>query len=212
MSNWKEAQKAEIESWNIPDPIKRKEKIEREVARYPKMRREMGLHLIDLTNKFVVEIGGGPIGVIADLHCARKQIVDPLTEEYKKYWSCPYHIKGVGEALPFKNDEIDLVVITNALDHCQSPEIVLWEIKRVLRPGGWLAIHNTINLASIHPHPGHLLNLDEFWFHDQIDSDFETVHELTFKNDGLRYGWVKYDGRTGQPAWAGLYRKATGYK
>jgi len=209
--SWNEAQKAEADSWLIRDPEKRREKIEREIARYPKMRKEMGLNLIDLTNKFVLEIGGGPIGIIADLHCKRKVILDPLTDEYKKYWPCAYHLKGVGESIPFSNGEVDVVVITNALDHCQSPEIVIFEIKRVLRAGGWLAIHNTIDLASIHRHPAHLKNIDEFWFHNLIDEDFETVHELTFRKDGLRYGWVSYQGKVGQPAFAGLYRKVTGY-
>lgn len=210
-NNWKEAQEVEVETWNIPDPQKRAEKIERETARYPKLRREMGVHLIDTYDKRILEVGGGPIGVITDIPAKKKFILDPLTEEYRRYWSCPYHVKGVGEAIPLETDSIDLVVVTNALDHCQTPEIVIHEVKRVLRAGGWLAVHNCINLASIHPHPGHLLNLDEWWFHHQIDDEFETVHELTYRKDGLRYGWVKYEGKTGQPAWAGLYRKTTGY-
>lgn len=209
--SWKDAQVAEIESWNISDAKARREKIERETARYPLLRRQMGLQLVDLTEKFVLEIGGGPIGVIADLHCGRKVILDPLADKYKKYWPCPSHAKGVGEAIPFESGEVDVVVITNALDHCQSPEMVLHDVDRVLRPGGWLAVHNAIDLAAIHEHDGHIINLDEFWFHNQIDSGFETVHELTFRKDGLRYGWVNYDGKVGQPSWAGLYRKVTGY-
>ena len=211
MTTWDEAQKAEVSSWNIPEPDKRREKIERETARYPLLRRQMGIDLLDLSNKFVVEVGGGPIGTIADLPCKRKVVLDPLTEQYKKYWPCPHHLKGVGEAIPFQPGEVDVVVITNALDHCQTPEIVLHEALRVLRPGGWLAVHNAIDLASIHPHEGHRLNLDEFWFHNQIDSNFETIHELTFRKDGLRYGHILYNGRRGQPAWCGLYRKCTGY-
>lgn len=187
------------------------EKIERETARYPKIRRDIGLDLINLRNKFVVEVGGGPVGVIADIRCARKEIVEPLTETYKEYWPCPYHVPGVGEALPYGNGEVDVVVITNALDHCQRPEIVLWEVKRVLRPGGWLALENCTNLAAIHPHEGHRFNLDEDWLHGIIDSDFETVQEMNFKKDEYRYGWVKYEGIIGQPAFCGLYRKVTGY-
>ena len=211
MKNWQEAQISESESWLIKEPKKRREKIEREIVRYPKMIEEMGLNLIDLSNKKVLEIGGGSIGIIANLHCGEKTILEPLTKDYKKYWTCPYHIVGVGEAIPFKNGEIDVVVITNALDHCQTPEIVIYEIKRVLRAGGWLAVHNAIDLAAIHPHPAHTRNLDEFWFHNIIDTDFETVHELTFRKNGLRYGWISYERKIGQPAWAGLYRKVTGY-
>jgi len=207
---WEDAQKAEKSSWLIEDPIKRREKVEREVARFPKIRKQMGLHLIDLTDKFVLEIGGGPIGIIADLHCGAKVILDPLTEDFKKFWYCPYHVEGVGEDIPL-GQIIDVVVISNTLDHCRNPYLVLREVKRVLKPGGWLAAHNCINLKSIHPHPAHRFNLDEWWFHNIIDKEFETVHELTFVKDGLRYGWVSYQGRRGQPAWAGLYRKCSDY-
>lgn len=208
---WEDAQEAEKSSWLIGDSTKRKEKVEREVARFPRIRKQMGLHLIDLTDKFVLEIGGGPIGIIADLHCGEKVILDPLTEDFKKFWPCPYHIEGVGESIPFKDSEVDVVVISNTLDHCQRPEQVLGEVKRVLRAGGWLAVCSCINLAAVHPHPAHRLNLDEWWFHNIIDNEFETVHELTFAKDGLRYGWVLFEGRVGQGAFAGLYRKVTGY-
>jgi len=208
---WEDAQKAEKSSWLIEDPIKRREKVEREIARFPRIREQMGFHLIDLADKFVLEIGGGPIGIIADLHCGEKMILDPLTEDFKRFWPCPYHIEGVGEAIPFRDGEVDVVVISNTLDHCQRPEVVLEEAGRVLRAGGWLAIYSCINLAAIHSHPAHRLNLDEWWFHNIIDEEFETVHELTFARDKLRYGWVLFEGRRGQPAWAGLYRKTTGY-
>jgi len=208
---WEDAQEAEKSSWLIKNPIKRKEKVEREIARFPRIRKQMGLHLIDLMDKFVLEIGGGPIGIIADLHCGKKVILDPLTEDFKRFWPCPYHIEGVGEAIPFKGGEVDVVVISNTLDHCQRPENVLEEAERVLRAGGWLAVHSCINLAAVHPHPAHRLSLDEWWFHNIIDEEFETVHELTFARNGLRYGWVSFEGRVSQPAWAGLYRKVVGY-
>lgn len=210
-ANWQSAQEAEISTWNIPDEVARLEKIERETARYPKLIKDMGLDRIDLRNKRILEIGGGPVGVIADIHCAHKVILDPLADEYKTYFECPYHVRGVGEALPFESGSFDIVLISNALDHCQSPEIVLWEAKRVLRAGGWLAMVNCTYLKYIHKHPGHIHSLDEMWFHNLIDTDFETVHESTFKRDGYRYGWVKYHGIVGQPAWAGLYRKTSGY-
>jgi SAM-dependent methyltransferase len=209
--NWKSAQKAEKASWNIEDEATRIEKIERETARYPKLRIDMGLDRIRTDNKILLEIGGGPIGVIYDMPAKQKYIVEPLTEEYKEYWPCPYHMSALGEDLPFDDEQIDLVLISNALDHCEDPQEVLEEVKRVLRPGGFLAVNNCTDLASIHKHPGHLINIDEFWFHNQIDADFETVHELTFRRNGYRYGWVKYDGKVGQPAWVGLYRKVTGY-
>lgn len=212
MSKWEDAQKAESESWLIPDEVLRLEKLERELIRYPRIREEIGLNLIDTSNKFILEIGGGPVGVIADIPARKKVVLEPLTPEFSEFYECPYHLKGIGENIPFVDGEVDVVVITNALDHCSDPEKVLSEVLRVLRPGGFLAIHNCINLASIHKHEGHRLNLDEDWFHNIIDSSFETVKESTFRKNGLRYGHILYKGKRGQPAFAGLYRKCIGYE
>lgn len=208
---WEDAQEAEKSSWMIENLVRRKEKIERETARYPRMRKQMGLHLIDLADKFVLEIGGGPIGIIADLYCKDKVILDPLAEDFMEYWPCPYHLRGKGEDIPFDDSEIDAVVISNALDHCVFPSVVLKEIERVLKPGGWLGVFNCIHLATISNHPAHRYDLDDGWFHYMIDTSFETVHELTYLRDGLRYGWKFFNGKVGQPAWAGLYRKVVGY-
>jgi SAM-dependent methyltransferase len=210
----KKKQQAELNSWVLDDVSKRKEKIERETSRYPLLREQMGLNIIDLSDKRILEIGGGPIGVIADVMCKSKVILDPLTEEYSKYWPCPHHLDGFGEDIPFSNDAFDVVVIVNSLDHCFYPEEVLEEVFRVLRPGGWLAIHNTINLASIHKGDYHTINLDENWFHNKLDYDYEIVHELNWTSNKLRYGWITnpYDGKVGQPSIALLARKVKGYE
>ena len=210
-TTWRNAQVAELASWAIADEKKRIEKIEREVVRYPRMRKEMGLDLIDLTTKRVLEIGGGPVGVIASIPCLYKVVVEPLTNDYRKFWPCPYHISGVGEELPFKNGTFDVVVITNALDHCNDPARVLKESLRVLRPGGYLAIYNCLWLKYIHKGDYHQISLDEDFFHNHLSDDFEIVHELSWSKDRLRYGWVKYEGKVGQPAIALLARKVTGY-
>jgi ubiquinone/menaquinone biosynthesis C-methylase UbiE len=45
-------------------------------------------------------------------------------------------IRGRGEHLPFADRSFDLVVCLWVLEHVQSPEDVLTEVHRVLRPGG----------------------------------------------------------------------------
>lgn len=47
---------------------------------------------------------------------------------------------GVGERLPIKNDSMDMVLIMSALAHCASPEVVLREAWRVLRPQGMVCL------------------------------------------------------------------------
>ena len=204
---------AELDSWICKDEETRKRKSEREFARYPKMIKEMGLDLIDTSNKSILEIGCGPIGLISLLDGSIKIGLDPLADKYNKYY--PNLLDdinmriGYGEDIPLADDWMDLIVIPNSLDHCIEPEFVIKECKRVLRPSGWLAVHSCINLASCHPHESHINNISYDLFRKFVDSDFETYHELTFEKNGLRYGWKKFEGKCGIPAFAWLGRLCT---
>jgi len=50
----------------------------------------------------------------------------------------PGDIQGFGEALPFKDEAFDFVVICAVLEHVPEPRVVINEIHRVLRKGGRL--------------------------------------------------------------------------
>lgn len=45
-------------------------------------------------------------------------------------------LRGRGEHLPFTDESFDLIVCLWVLEHLRSPEQVLHEVRRVLRPGG----------------------------------------------------------------------------
>jgi SAM-dependent methyltransferase len=49
------------------------------------------------------------------------------------------YIQAEGEALPFAAGTFELVSCINVVDHARDPAAILAEIRRVLRPGGWLA-------------------------------------------------------------------------
>lgn len=59
---------------------------------------------------------------------------------------------AAGEALPFPGGAFDTVVAWDVLEHVQSPERVLSEIRRVLRPGGTALLTAINRRAWIDPH------------------------------------------------------------
>lgn len=48
------------------------------------------------------------------------------------------HVVAPGAPLPLPNASIDLIVSENTFEHVSNPEAVAAELRRVLRPGGWL--------------------------------------------------------------------------
>jgi ubiquinone/menaquinone biosynthesis C-methylase UbiE len=58
-------------------------------------------------------------------------------------------LRGDGEHLPIVDGSVDVVVLTEVIEHLLQPELAVWEIARVLRPGGALVM--TTNNASEMP-------------------------------------------------------------
>lgn len=201
--------KAELKTWNLKDPIKRAEKIERERVRYPKMLQEMGIDLIDTEEKTVIDIGSGPISVLRFIEARLKIAVDPLIDEYRKLHELDPAIKWWAnkvEDVSLPNGFCDLVICMNALDHFEKPQRAIEVITRVLKAGGFFAVHCCINNAIYAPHLAHVKNLTYELFRSWVDEDFETVHERL-----VRFGWRKYKGKIGQPCFAWLGRKISSY-
>jgi SAM-dependent methyltransferase len=64
--------------------------------------------------------------------------------------------RGQGEGLPFGDATFDVVVLSEVIEHLLEPELTVWEIARVLRPGGVLVM--TTNNASEVPLKSPLVN------------------------------------------------------
>jgi SAM-dependent methyltransferase len=58
-------------------------------------------------------------------------------------------VRGDAEALPFADGTFDAVVWSEVIEHLMRPELAVWEVARVLRPGGHLVM--TTNNASEMP-------------------------------------------------------------
>jgi SAM-dependent methyltransferase len=61
-------------------------------------------------------------------------------------------VYSIAHALPFGDNEFDIVLCTEMLEHVPDPQAVLSEIQRVLRPGGRL-IMTTPFLVPLHEEP-----------------------------------------------------------
>lgn len=102
----------------------------------------------------IIEVGSGPIGILTYLtESENRYAIDPLEDyystvpEFVRFRDAQVnYIKAKGEDLDFEDQKFDLVIMDNVLDHCESPEKVLDEIKRVIKPGGYIYFkQNTYN-------------------------------------------------------------------
>jgi ubiquinone/menaquinone biosynthesis C-methylase UbiE len=98
----------------------------------------------------LAEIGCGPgdvLHAIADQTGARRAIgVDPspvmiarARERHADATALEF-VEGEAEALPFGEDSLDAAVFHTCLCHLANPDLALGEVRRVLRPGGRLAV------------------------------------------------------------------------
>ncbi len=205
---------AEVETWCIEDEDRRHEKLQRERMRHPKLIRDLKLDMLDTHLMDVLEIGGGPCPVTDLLEFRTRMVVDPNTDDYAKYFpvnETEHFTMRVEEMCDDFEERFDLIVCTNALDHVQIPVAAVDRIRKMVRPGGYVAIMCAENNALTNPHPCHIHNLTAKDIHRWMDPEFETVWELTFAKDRYRYGWVEYQGKRGQPAFAILMRNCAGY-
>lgn len=212
MKSYEEIQQEEAKTWNIEDPVQRREKIQREVIRYPLMKKQMGLDLLDTSWMEVWDIGCSATGGVSQvMNCKQRVCIDPLADEYSKYFDTHFFLNKKGEDLKEDLAIPDLIIVTNALDHFDRPEQFLQDLVTYMKPGAYFAHFHAIDNAITHPHPAHQYNVNPQLIRNVLRNDFEECWYLDFQHDGLRYGWFPYLGSVGQPAFSGLYRKTTGY-
>jgi len=101
----------------------------------------------------ILEIGCGPAGAIAFLQSNYLYGVDPLesffsAQESVQAFRNPHacYKEARGENLPFPDNDFDLVILDNVLDHCELPTRVLDEIDRVLRSNGIIFFRQNVYL------------------------------------------------------------------
>ena len=101
----------------------------------------------------VIEIGSGPVGLVAYFPAVERVAVDPLENFYAgnkalaalRNPSVEYR-QGAGEQLPCESGRYDLAIIENCIDHVHDVTAVMGELARVLKPQGVLYL--TVNCRT----------------------------------------------------------------
>jgi ubiquinone/menaquinone biosynthesis C-methylase UbiE len=144
--------------------------IEEEFAlwgRYHQHRHEMRYDLVGKATEKHLSAGS----VVLDIGCGSALVADELADQAVHYIGFDYgghhityaakkyadrqqrlsavFVNGAAEQLPFVGGSVDVVVLSEVIEHLVQPELAVWEIARVLRPGGALVL--TTNNASQMP-------------------------------------------------------------
>jgi SAM-dependent methyltransferase len=136
-------------------------------GQYHQHRHEMRYELVAAAARRRLPVGG----VLLDIGSGAGQVADRLLDLPAHYIGLDYggrHIayatakyrdqhhtlgvqflRGDAEHLPVADHSVDVVVFTEVIEHLMRPELAVWEISRVLKPGGALVL--TTNNASQMP-------------------------------------------------------------
>ena len=103
------------------------------------------------TNKTILDIGCGPRGSLNWATNAQRKIgLDPLAYKYIELGSDTSkmdYVTAYSEKIPFEDNSFDIICSFNPLDHVESIEQSLKEIKRALKPNGLFLL-----IIDIHPY------------------------------------------------------------
>lgn len=99
------------------------------------------------TGMKVLEVGSGPFPSASCFKNCRLYCLEPLLPEYLlagfplHYYEDVTFIHGFAESIPIKDNFFDAVISVNAIDHVDNITETAGEIRRVLKPGGFLRMH-----------------------------------------------------------------------
>jgi ubiquinone/menaquinone biosynthesis C-methylase UbiE len=111
--------------------------------------------------------------------------VDPLEEsleEAKRSYPDVHFQKMTGEKLVFENSQFDLVSISMALHHLPDIQAAFGEMKRVLKPGGWIIVNE---LVSDGLNPAQEVHKLFHHFRSNIDRMLGEHHREAFTRDEI---------------------------
>ena len=108
--------------------------------------------------KEVLDVGCGPRSMLEFFPKSRKTYIEPLGEEYKKMYEFlngdPMFAVPAEQFVPELENKFDFVWCHNVLDHCYDWRMVLENIFRYIKPGGYFYIATDAGFPPNDGHPG----------------------------------------------------------
>lgn len=112
-------------------------------------------------------------------------IVDNYHEKVYEYFK-DVHLNLLvmdGEEMTFENDVFDVACLSNTLHHLPNPKKVLEEMKRVVKPGGYLVVNEMFSDNQSEKQAVHV------WIH-HLNADIDTArggyHAHTYKKSDIK--------------------------
>ena len=97
--------------------------------------------------------------------------------------SCPWReshpdINADAMKLPIKTDTIDAVINIAVLEHVKSPPILIKELARVLKPGGFLLLLGPGDICMSHGEPDNYFNITRYGYYMLLkENNMEIIEE-----------------------------------
>jgi len=94
---------------------------------------------LSFAGKVVVEVGCGPGNFLRVITAKERIGIEPLFNKFEEIFDMDIpgiqFIKGKGESISLPDNKADVVFCSNVLNHTRYPEMVLKEIRRIMKPG-----------------------------------------------------------------------------
>lgn len=136
------------------------------------------------TNKRILDIGCGPRGSLEWATMALERVgLDPLANLYGPLGAHEHAMKYItapAENIPFEANYFDIVSSFNSLDHVNNIEKTIYEIKRIIRTGGYFLLITEVN------HKARILEPQSLTW--QIVKSFQPELRLFWKKELINTG------------------------
>lgn len=159
---------------------------------------ELFLHEMPLLNDpqaWILDMGAGPGSVPYGAYRAQFAALDQtIPANAGQFPRNATFIHGNAVCLPFLRDSFDLVIANFIFEHFWTPDLMLQEVERVLKPGG-LAYISVPNAASLEDKLYNLAfhdHLQKYSFHSFLKIVYETTRFklVSFADWPAGYTWL----------------------